>query len=284
MNQQRQAGSLATSPSEPSFQSVDIGGRCLALAASGAGSPTVILETGLGAESSEWATVQRDASSATRVIRYDRANRGSSDPVPGPRTARDMIEDLRDLLRGAGVEGPYVLVGHSFGGLLMRLYAHQHQADVAGLVLVDAMHQDQFDRFGPLFPPALPSDPPELVKVRTFWQGGWRSPEATGERIDFISSLRQARDVTSLGSVPLHVVIAGTFLNQPLIPPALRPGLQEQWQAQQLEFLKLSTRATYSMALGSGHFVQRDAPGVVSDAIRKVLAAARRRESALMWV
>jgi pimeloyl-ACP methyl ester carboxylesterase len=256
---------------------IDIGGRRLALTCAGAGFPAVVLETGLGAESDEWAIVQRETCAVACTMRYDRANRGASDRAAGPRTALDMIEDLRALLRASQIEGPYLLVGHSFGGLLVRLYAHRYGKEVAGIVLVDAMHEDQFDVFGPLFPPADRSESPELTRTRTFWQGGWRSPEATTERIDFISSMRQAREVTSLGDIPLHVIIAGGFLNQPLIPPEFRDGLQERWETLQRQFLTLSTRASYSLALSSGHFVQRDAPQMVCDAIKDSLAAASRR-------
>jgi pimeloyl-ACP methyl ester carboxylesterase len=262
-------------------QMVDIGGRSLALTCAGAG-PSVILETGLGAESDEWALVQREMSADARVIRYDRANRGASDGVAGPRTALDMIEDLRALLRVSQIEGPFILVGHSFGGLLVRLYAHRYPEQVAGIVLVDAMHEDQFDIFGPLFPPANGSEPLELTRTRAFWQGGWRSPKATTERIDFVSSIRQAREVTSLGDIPLHVIIAGTFLHQPLVPAEFRERLQERWEALQRQFLKLSTRATYSLALSNGHFVQRDAPQVVCDAIKDRLVAASPRSLDLL--
>ena len=263
-------------------QMVDVGGRRLALICAGAGSPAVILETGLGAESDEWAMVQRATSGLACVMRYDRANRGASDRVAGPRTALDMIEDLRALLRASEIEGPYILVGHSFGGLLVRLYAHRYSEEVAGIVLVDAMHEDQFDVFAPLFPPADRSEPAELTRTRRFWQGGWRSPEATTEKIDFISSLGQAGEITSLGDIPLHVIIAGGFLNQPLIPPEFRETLQERWEGLQRQFLTLSTRATYSLALSSGHFVQRDAPKIVCDAIKDILAAASPRSPDLL--
>ena|SRR5215510_2460437 len=266
----------AASPATSGSQMIDIGGRCLALTSAGAGSPSVLLETGLGAESEEWAFVQREASAVARVIRYDRANRGESDGAAGPRTAFDMVEDLHALLRAADIEGPHILVGHSFGGLLVRLYAHRYREEVAGIVLVDAMHEDQFDVFRPLFPPATNSDPPELQRVRAFWQGGWRSPEATTERIDFVSSIRQAREIKSLGDIPLHVIIAGTFLHQPLIPSQFRQSLQKRWQAQQMQFLMLSTRASYSLALRSGHFVQRDAPWAICDAIKDTIATASR--------
>jgi pimeloyl-ACP methyl ester carboxylesterase len=275
MTNQQQDLSPGTASFEAKTEMIDVGGYRLALTSSGAGSPTVVLETGLGAEGSEWAAVVRAISASNRIIHYDRANRGASDRVPGPRTALDMVGDLHRLLRTAGIGGPYVLVGHSFGGLLMRLYAHHHRDEVAGLVLVDAMHEDQFDVFGPLFPPAAPSDSQELVKMRAFWQGGWRSPAATEEGIDFATSFRQLAEVASLGSIPLHILIAGTFLNSSRVPPQYRAPLQARWQAQRMEFLKLSTRASYSLALDSGHFVQREAPALVTEAIKLTLAAAR---------
>jgi pimeloyl-ACP methyl ester carboxylesterase len=252
---------------------VDLGGRRLALTCSGEGTPTVVLETGLGAESSEWGAVQRDIAQITRVCRYDRARRGASDIAPSPRTALDMVGDLHTLLRVAGIAGPFVLVGHSFGGMLMRLFAHHFADEVSGVVLVDAMHQDQFDIFGPLFPPPAPPEPMELQKTRAFWQEGWRSPNSTTERIDFASSIRQAREIQSLGNAPLHIIIAGTFLNNPVVPLAYRAALQERWQALQMQFLKLSPRACYSLALSSGHFVQRDDPAMVSQAIKAIVTA-----------
>jgi len=255
-------------------RSISLGTRRLVSTTSGHGSPVVVLESGLGAESAEWGAVQRGLSVHTRVCRYDRAGRGASDPAVSPRGPAELVADLRALLRRVGLAPPYVLVGHSFGGLMVRLFAQRHRAEVAGIVLVDAMHQDQFDVFGPLFPSPAPSDPPELVSVRAFWQGGWRSPDATREHIDFVTSIEQAREIASLGNIPLHVIIAGTFLNQPLIPAQYRDRLQALWQAQQLDLLKLSTRAGHSLALHGGHFLQHDAPLAVLDAIKDVIAMA----------
>jgi len=229
----------------------------------------------LGAESSEWIPVQRGVEEFTRVCRYDRAGRGASDRAPSPRNAADMIEDLHHLLHAAAVVGPYVLVGHSFGGLLMRLYAKRHCRDVAGLVLVDAMHEDQFDVFGNMFPPPMPTDNLALQQTRAFWAGGWRKVESTTEHIDLESSIRQVRQVVSLGDLPVHVITAGTFINQPLVPAAHRAELQRRWDDLQKQFLKLSSRATRSTVPGSGHFVQRDDPQAVITAIERIVEQAR---------
>jgi pimeloyl-ACP methyl ester carboxylesterase len=233
-----------------------------------------VLETGLGAESNEWTTVRHAIQVLTRVCSYDRAGRGASDRASSPRSAVDMVDDLHKLLGAAEIPHPYVLVGHSLGGLLMRLYASRHRDEVAGLVLVDSMHEDQFDVFGEMFPPPTPADPLALQQTRAFWTGGWREPASTEERIDLVSSITQVRRVVSLGDIPLHVITAGTFLNQSLIPSTRRVDLQRRWEDLQKQFLKLSSRATHWIVHSSGHFVQRDDPQVVIDAIRALIGHA----------
>ena len=152
-----------------STQTLDIGGRRRAFACTGQGSPTVVLETGLGAESAEWAAVARGVASFARVFSYDRAGRGASDSAPGPRTARAMVDDLHGLLGAASIPGPYVLVGHSLGGLLMRVYAQRYRSEIVGLVLVELDARGSVRRIWPGFPSGSPlrstgahRDPPVL--------------------------------------------------------------------------------------------------------------------------
>jgi pimeloyl-ACP methyl ester carboxylesterase len=269
---------MATSPNlsaQPGDRLIDLGGRRLAVNVSGQGAPTVILETGLGAESAEWAPVQREIETFARVFRYDRAGRGVSDPAPGPRTAMDKVAELHDLLRLAGVPGPYVLVGHSYGGLLARLFAQHYRDEVAGLVLADSMHEDQFDVFGPLFPPPAPGEPAQLTSMRAFWTTGWRDPASTAEQIDFIESRRQGHAITSLGDLPMRVLAAHTYLNSDMAPEAVRPHLQGLWNGLQQGLAGLSTRASFTSVPESGHFIQRDEPQAIVEAVRQVVAEAR---------
>jgi pimeloyl-ACP methyl ester carboxylesterase len=254
---------------------ISLGTRRLAMTASGHGAPVVVLETGLGAESEEWRAVQRALSVHARVCRYDRAGRGASDAAVAPRRPAELVADLHALLRRAGLAPPYVLVGHSFGGLLVRLFAQRHRAEVAGAVLVDAMHQDQFEVFGRAFPPPRAGEPEALRETREFWSGGWRDPRSTQEGIDLVAACAQARGVSSLGDLPIHVLTAGTFLRQPLIPDALRPRLQDQWDGLQRSFLRLSSRTTQTRVETSGHFMQREAPQAVVAATIEMLAAVR---------
>lgn len=127
----------------PPGRLVDIGGYRLHLYCMGEGSHTVILEAGFKRSSAVWYAVQPQVAKFARVCAYDRAGYGWSDPGPRPRTAKVMAEELHSLLHTAGVGGPYVLVGHSYGGLTVRAYASQYPDEVAGVVLVDSSHPDE---------------------------------------------------------------------------------------------------------------------------------------------
>ena len=133
----------------PPGQLVDVGGYRLHLHCIGTanpGSPTVILEAGAGMASPSWAWVQSAVGGTTRVCAYDRAGYGWSDPSPMSREAQQVVHELHTLLDRAAITGPYVLVGHSIGGMYARVYAGQYPDEVAGLVLVDSSHPDQLTR------------------------------------------------------------------------------------------------------------------------------------------
>lgn len=130
----------------PHGQMVDVGGYRLHMDCQGSGSPTVIMEAGLGEPSMMWALVQQQAPTTVRVCVYDRAGLGWSDASPKPRTAENMVDELHTLLKNANIAGPYIMVGHSTGGMLVRLYTHLYPTEVIGMVLVDAQHEEQFER------------------------------------------------------------------------------------------------------------------------------------------
>jgi pimeloyl-ACP methyl ester carboxylesterase len=123
---------------------VDVGGHRLHLLCAGAGAPAVVFDAALGASSISWSLVQPEVARVTRACAYDRAGFGWSDAGPKPRTAGRIAAELRELLVRAAVPPPYVLVGHSFGGLVVRVFASRHPRDVAGLVLVDPAHPEEW--------------------------------------------------------------------------------------------------------------------------------------------
>jgi pimeloyl-ACP methyl ester carboxylesterase len=126
-------------PPPPPGRLLDIGGRCLHAQLSGATGPVVVLESGIAATSLNWRAVQNEIARFARVLSYDRAGLGWSDPAPDPLTLARLVRDLRALLRAAGLLPPYCLVGHSYGALIVRAYAGRHPDEVSGLVLVDPL-------------------------------------------------------------------------------------------------------------------------------------------------
>jgi len=256
------------------LKKISIKGCQFAYEIMGTGSPTVVLETGVGAESSEWGPVAASIARSKAVFRYDRAGRGESDPGQGNRDALTMVDELSALLEATQTKGPYLLVGHSFGGLLMRLFANARGADVYGLVLVESMHHRQFQLLGPAFPDSSPSDPPPLVQMRDFWTGGWRAKGSTPERIDFERSFAQDQAVISLGDLPLFTVSAASFLNTPFLQDAqARQRLQLLWNELQTELSHLSENRRTTYLEKSGHFVQRDDPDRIVMAIETLLGS-----------
>jgi len=239
---------------------------------------TVVLESGLGAESSWWDLVQGAVSPFARVVRFDRAGKGLSDPAPVPRTSLDMAADLHTLLERTRIPGPYVLVGQSVGGLNMRVYAARYPDAVAGMVLVDSMHEEQFVTMGPLLPPPFPEEPPVLTGLRQFWTHDWVDPTKNVEGIDFPASCAQGQAVTSLGSLPLAVLTAD-FEHAPELseaPPAFRIAWAKRWWELQTSLARLSSASTHTLVSGSGHFIQRDVPDAVIAAIREIVETPQR--------
>ncbi len=128
---------------QPPGHLVDIGGYRLHLWCTGNGAPAVILDTGLGGSTADWGFVQPDVAQFTRVCSYDRAGMGYSDPGPSPRTARRIASELAELFVRSGIGEPVVLVGASIAGFDVRVFSSDHPDRAAGLVLVDATHEDQ---------------------------------------------------------------------------------------------------------------------------------------------
>lgn len=134
----------------PPGQRVDVGGYSLHIYCTGEGSgSTVVVDAGAGDFSTGWQGIQPEVSKSARICTYDRAGYGWSDSSPHPRTATQMSKELHQLLVNANIEPPYILVGHSLGGLTMRVYASLYPDEVAGMILVDAGHEDQLERLPP---------------------------------------------------------------------------------------------------------------------------------------
>ena len=167
-------------------------GRTLYMECVGSGSPAVVLEAGFGADSHSWQDVQPEVGRGTRTCSYDRAGTGNSVAPPGVRDARDEIADLRRLHARARVEPPYVLVGHSYGGVLSRVFAHLYPSETAGLVLIDTTGRDGRRRQLAIWPRS---------QAREIRRG---LATAVMEGVDLAAGEAIASRVTSLGGLPLR--------------------------------------------------------------------------------
>jgi pimeloyl-ACP methyl ester carboxylesterase len=239
---------------------LDVGGHRLQIVCAGRGSPPVVMDSGLGDSHDTWEEVLPEVARFTRVCAYDRAGLGKSDPGPMPRTSRVIVSELRALLREAGVNGPYALVGHSFGGLNMSLFAASHPEEIAGLVLVDATHVDYPARERTL------RSPTERFQIESAF--GMARPAARSEYESMVESVAQVKAAGPLPDVPVIVISAE------------QSGSSEQlrvlWMDLQADLVRSAPHALQIVAEGSGHYIPFDRPDLVIEAIRRVVEDARR--------
>lgn len=255
---------------------IDVGGYYLYMESAGVGSPTVIFECGMGCGAASLANLAAEVQHFTRTIIYDRAGLGQSDPAPKPRTSQDVVDDLWRLLQQAQIDGPYLLVGHSFAGLHLRLFAHQHPQVVAGLVLLDASHPDQTLRELQLLPPPSPNEPAAITKARTTLTAEWHDPLDNEEGIAIAASATQVRATGHLGALPLVVITAGIDEGEEGFPPELARASAANWLAMQKELVALSHNSTHIIATESDHSIQDCQPELVVDVIRQLVQHIRK--------
>ena len=286
----------------PPGQMIDVGGRRLHISCKGtAPGPTIVIEQGAGSPSILWWPIQDKVAAFARVCTYDRAGYLWSDPAKSVRPLEDRVEDLHALLAGAKIPAPYILVGHSFGGPLMRLYAHLHPTEIAGMVLVDTTEEavilrPSFDdyvkklgyfaaglqvaaRFGVLrLAAAFMTKVPEGLDENAF-----RALKALSVRPSFFramrddpvalsrqpETLRTLGGAGSLGEIPLIVI------THALPFPGPAAVLEEGWREGQHRLAALSTRGELIVAEHSNHTVQSDQPDLVINAIRRVSTSMR---------
>jgi len=289
-------------------RSVDIGGRSLNIFCSGRGSPAVVLESGAGEPGYSWSAIQPELAKTTYTCWFDRAGEGWSDNGPFPRTSRAIVDDEHELLKQAGVEPPYVLVGHSFGGLDARVYAGRYPSEVAGMVLVDAAHEDEPSRapkfmLGHTLPrplwrlnhwvsqgaarvglirllvgsPSLPPNPDRRQIVAALRD----QPKALANLAEYVTApenYKEAHESPGIGDKPLIVLTGGKPWGNTGDPEVDRQGAayKQVWIHEiQPKLTRLSTRGRQIIVPNAGHGIPDDAPEAVVSATREVVAEAR---------
>ena len=287
-------------------QLVDIGGRSLYMEIAGEGEPTVILEAGAMGRGDVWSRDQQfpagerqmvfpAVAEFTRVMLYDRPGTigevntsldptgplfhpSRSDPAPMPRTIGDIVDDLRALLAAAEIPPPYVLVGHSMGGMAMRLFANLYPDEVVGLVAIDSTHEDVYVEFAAALPPdvweefdVLNTENPDLLAAYPDYERLTRWPLLEDPNF---SMLREAQATSPLQPMPLVVLAHGI----PFAAPT------PEWPTEQMEEIMFGLQENIAslvpdsrliVAEKSGHNIHQDQPKLVIESIRAVVDAVR---------
>jgi pimeloyl-ACP methyl ester carboxylesterase len=277
----------------------DAGGHLVHLRISGREQegPTVVLENGLGFPSLTWTWVLREVAPHVRIVAYDRAGIGWSEPGPQPRSAQRVVDELRSALIAAEVGGPYVLVAHSLGGLYARVFADRYPEEVVGMVLVDSAHPDELERspqqrkglrqvelgvglssvlarVGALrlgflgmewirkFPPEQAAEVRSLLSLPSTW-AATRAELSVWEQL----TNKEARQTRSLGDIPLIVLTASETMTSDPVHGQL-----------QAELAALSSNSMHRSVLGASHesiLLDQEHARTVAASIRQVVDAAR---------
>jgi pimeloyl-ACP methyl ester carboxylesterase len=284
-------------------------GKRLSLYCEGKGAPVVMMESGLGSGAWTWHKVQTAIARTTRTCVYDRAGYWSSPPAGGPRDAGAEADDLAALLKAAQLPAPYVIVGHSYGGYITRLYAGRHTADLAGLVLVDPSSARQNQRLGEISPamassedagvaktkacsidPRPPGDakdcvlrppPKDIPPDMADWFIASQTPgyaSAMAREYDAMPALSSDQlnaEKKSLGAVPFVLLNRD---NERLVTdgPPQEEAANALWLKMHQEIMDISSDSQLRIVAGAGHRIQDDKPAAVIEAVIEVVAKARK--------
>ena len=213
--------------------------------------PLVIVDAGLGDASASWTEIQHTVSAFARVLVYDRAGLGQSSPAPTPRTCKDIIADLRHLLAAAHLSPPYILVAHSWSGINARYFANEFPNEIAGMILVDTVHEDKYERFASI----------QTEEQNSRMWAAVKDPTKNDEHIDRIASIEQMRANPRLYNFPLIVLTRAS---------AADPWNQIETNLQ-TEFLKLSTHSKQYISTSTDHFLNNTDPALIVNAIQEII-------------
>lgn len=280
---------------------LDAGGFDLHVIKRGDTGPVVLMEAGSGETSLSWRDIPAALSENATVVTYDRAGYAWSEPSPNPRTGATIIAELRSALRVSGVPGPYLLVGHSLGGMYMREFAQLYPAEVAGLVLIDARPEDDQIRtkalldeagYGGNLPPAVLTAIKMSGALRMFsgfLLDGLVAPQDRDVFLDVVASpsyfatKQQEADLAyltenairgqDLGDLPVRIIARGRAQDYAGagIPAEVGRELEAIWQDGQRRMLAISTDSSLAVATDSGHMVIHDQSELVVEIINDLL-------------
>lgn len=271
--------SCTPSPGAPRDQLVDVGTHRLHIYCVGTARPTIVIDTGVGETYKSWESMIEALSRETRICAYDRAGYGQSEPGPMPRDSQKAADELYLLLANSGEDGPFLLVGHSLGGLNMQVYAHTYQEEVKGLVLLDPPPFAWMT--GEVFPEPRELFVEETIALREDADAASTSSDpdvrANAAYLNAVASefeqffgrtADEIAEIHSFGELPL-TVIGATKPDSGFAATA--PTFRQFWNEENQELAGKSESGKFVLAQGSSHHIHVDAPQVVMDAILEMI-------------
>lgn len=296
----------------PPGKLVDVGGFRLHVDKIGSGSPVILLEAGSRESSLIWRDIPEKLAEFATVVRYDRAGYAWSDPARTERSGDNIVQELHSALEQEGIRGPYILVGHSAGGMYSRLFAEKYKDEVEGLVLLDARPENYSRETDPIFEnegfdSATAGMPSKSVIKLLKMSGSLRifqnslfaqmpekertlfvNVEASSSFLDTaeeedqqLAKVEEAIRNQHLDSLPVKIITHGIPNDATAFGMSAEASkkLEDIWQAQQRDMLRLSTDSELIVAERSGHMVMHDEPDLVLDAIKSVIQNRTRQGS-----
>lgn len=237
------------------LQKVDVGGHSLNLLIGGQGSPAVVFEGGFGTGIASWSTVQKEVAAFARTVSYDRAGLGQSDLGPKPRSAKQIASELHTALEKAGIKPPYVLVGHSLGGIFVRVFADMFPKEVVGMVLIDPS-QESFDEW------IRKSQPDRLKAAQAQMANASEGPRAEAAALDATDA--QAR----LAKVPPGIPVTLLSATEDESMPA---DARRVWIEKHKEWIATVPGGKHIVVEKTAHFIQGQQPKLVIESIQQML-------------
>lgn len=296
------ASKQAQSQYPPPGKMVEAGGYRLHIHKLGAGSPTVLLEAGSGESSLSWRDIPEKLAPFATVVAYDRAGYAWSEEAHTPRTGENIVRELHKALENEGIHGPYLLVGHSLGGLYSRLFAQTYKNEVAGMVLIDARPENDARRTEPIYArERVKSNPSPNISILLKESGAFRlfphfmlagrveledqdnfvnaiaSPKyfrAVAEEGKLAGLIEEALRGQRLGNLPVRVIARGVQqdMTQFGISENANELIEQSWQTGQRETLDISTSSKLIIAKRSEHMIIHDQPALVIQVIRELIS------------
>jgi pimeloyl-ACP methyl ester carboxylesterase len=270
---------------------VSVGTHSLHIRCTGKGSPTVVIDTGVGDTSERWQSIQAEMAQVTRTCTYDRAGYGASEPGPLPRHSERAADELKQLLENAGVKGPYVLVGHSLGGLNAQVFADRYPELVGGLVLLDPAPLAFIT--GQAFPTLYRMFEQQAAELQQAAEAARQSlspgsgqatnaeAQAKANYLEAVASehaalvaegAAQVAGIESFGDIPL--VVIGSGVPNPAFGEEAA-AFQQFWIEQNRALVLKSTNGTFVLVEESGHHLEQDTPDAVVRVIGEMVARVR---------